>query len=202
MSSLPTNLVASPQTPVSAPLIEGKADRISWAWLKWAQGITQAVNQALNILGIFNGILGLNATVEGHPGTLADTVQHLTATGTLDAAHLTGVVPSAQLPPALPSVQGAVVLPSGAPSNTLGSAAFADTSAFDPAGAAATAQTNAESFATAGDVATLAGAQAYTNGKFAGAITVTITTAALTGTGTQGSMTFTNGLLTAQTPAT
>jgi len=33
-------------------------------------------------------------------------------------------------------------------------------------------------------------------------ITVTITTAALTGGGSQGSMTFTNGILTAQTPAT
>lgn len=33
-------------------------------------------------------------------------------------------------------------------------------------------------------------------------LSVTITTAALTGTGTQGSMTFTNGILTAQTPAT
>src|SRR6185312_15232068 len=33
-------------------------------------------------------------------------------------------------------------------------------------------------------------------------ISATITTAALTGTGTQGSMTFTNGILTAQTPAT
>lgn len=33
-------------------------------------------------------------------------------------------------------------------------------------------------------------------------ITVTITTAALTALGTQGSMTFTNGILTAQTPAT
>jgi hypothetical protein len=35
-----------------------------------------------------------------------------------------------------------------------------------------------------------------------GGITVTITTAALTGGGTQGSMTFTNGVLTAQTQAT
>jgi len=36
----------------------------------------------------------------------------------------------------------------------------------------------------------------------ASGLTVTITTAALTGGGTQGSMTFTNGILTAQTPAT
>ena len=35
-----------------------------------------------------------------------------------------------------------------------------------------------------------------------GGLTVTITTAALTGGGTQGSMTFTNGILTAQTQAT
>ena len=35
-----------------------------------------------------------------------------------------------------------------------------------------------------------------------GGLTVTITTAALTGVGTQGSMTFTNGILTAQTQAT
>jgi len=36
----------------------------------------------------------------------------------------------------------------------------------------------------------------------ASGLSVTITTAALTGLGTQGSMTFTNGILTAQTPAT
>jgi hypothetical protein len=40
------------------------------------------------------------------------------------------------------------------------------------------------------------------NGVFSAAQTVTITTAKLTSGGTEGSMTFTNGILTKQTPAT
>lgn len=195
MSSNPINLVVSPFTPRTR-LVDEKG-YATWDGLKFLQGLAQAVNNALNILGQFNGVIGTGATVSGHPGTLADTVQHLTATGQLAAAQLTGIIASVQLPPADPVTQGAVVLPAGAPSNVLDSAAFQPTSAFDPSGAAATAQTNAETFATAGDTTTLSAAKLYTDGKFPGVTAHTITLAALTVGGTQGSITWdANGVVT------
>jgi hypothetical protein len=57
------------------------------------------------------------------------------------------------------------------------------------------------SIANGGTGATTA-ATARTNLGLGSGLTVTITTAALTGGGATGSMTFTNGILTAQTPAT
>jgi hypothetical protein len=196
-----TNLVVSPQTP-NTELIDSRTGKITWAWLKFFMGLAQAVNEALTILGVFNGVIGPSATVEGHSGTLQATVQNLTATGELNAAALTGIVGSAQLPPAIPSAQGAVQLPTGASTNVLGTAAFDDATAFDPAGSAATAQANAETFATAGDATTLAAAKGYTNSKVIVGLSVTIATAQLTTLGSGGSMTFSNGVLTAQTPAT
>jgi hypothetical protein len=59
---------------------------------------------------------------------------------------------------------------------------------------------------TTGDNTTKIATTAFVNASITQAlstgISATIVTAALTGGGTQGSMTFTNGLLTAQTPAT
>jgi hypothetical protein len=57
------------------------------------------------------------------------------------------------------------------------------------------------SIANGGTGATTASG-ARTNLGLGSGLSVTITTAALTGLGTQGSMTFTNGILTAQTQAT
>jgi len=163
-------------------------------------GITQAVNAALNALGFFNGTIGVNAIVEGHPGTLATVIQHLTPTGTLAATALTGVVQPAQLPAADPITQGAVVLPAGAPSNTLDTAAFQPVSAFDPAGAAAAAQAASDPLGSASTAET--NAKAYTDSKFAFGISGTVALAKITGLGTDGSLTFTNGLITGKVDPT
>jgi hypothetical protein len=144
-----TGLVVSPQTPVT-PLIDARTGQMDFAWVKFFQGLAQAVNAALDILGQFQGVIGAKATVVGHLGTLQHTIQHLTAIGQLSANQLIGVIPPPQLPPALSTSQGAVVLPSGAPSNVLGSAALSSSSAFDVFGAAAAAQTAAEAFAANG----------------------------------------------------
>lgn len=197
MSANPVNLVASPQTPTSAKML--KADgTLEWAWFKYFIDTTQALNNALNILGQFNGVIGSGATVLGHGGTLATTIQHLTPSGQLVASQLTGVIASAQLPPADPALQGAVLLPAGAPSNTLGSAALQPDTAFDPAGAAAAAQAAAEAASDPIGSATAAqaNANAYTNSKFTGALSHTVPLAKLTVGGADGSLTFTNGLLT------
>lgn len=178
--------------------ITGGAGAMDPVWQRWFTNVIQRIQNGLDIIGRFTGQLAADATIEGHAGTVGTTFQHLTASGQFVASQLTGTVAPTALPLASGAIQGAVI----APGSTLGSASLADTSAFDPAGAAATAQASAESYANAQDTITLNAAKAYTDGKFLPGLSVTITTAALTGTGTQGSMTFTNGLLTAQTPAT
>jgi len=202
MSGNPQNLVVSPQTPTNGNMLDPKTGQLTWAWLKFFQDLAQAVNNALTILGQFNGIIGPNATIAGRIGTLKNFVQNLTSSGQLAADHLTGIVQPAQLPAADPTTQGAVLLPTGAPSNNLGSASLASTGDFDPAGAAATAQTSAFAHSDAGDVTTLAAAKSYTDGKFAPGISGTVALAKITTLGTDGSLTFANGLITAKVDPT
>lgn len=117
-----------------------------------------------------------------------------------------GVVLPAGLPPATDAAQGAVILPSGATSNTLGTAAIEPSTAFDASGSAAAAQAAAETHADAVAATAESNAEAFATSAIAAAfapgISATIVTAALTPLGATGSMTFTNGLLTAETPAT
>ena len=117
-----------------------------------------------------------------------------------------GVVLPAGLPAATPANQGAVILPAGALNNTLGSASVQPSTAFDPAGSATAAQTAAQTFATGAANTAQANAQAFATAAvtaaFAPGMNVTITTAKLTVGGANGSMTFSSGLLTAETPAT
>jgi len=94
------------------------------------------------------------------------------ATGALSAAgdagcaqvafsQLNGQAAAAQLPAATTSERGGVILPSGAAGSTLGTAAMRATGDFDAAGAAAAAQSSAQSFA--------ANASNLTTGTLAGA---------------------------------
>ena len=195
MSSNPNNLVVSPFTP-RTKLVDDNGFA-TWDFLKFAQGLAQAVNNALDILGQFNGVIGPQATIASRTGTLQDIVQHLTAAGQLAANQLIGIVQPAQLPAADPAAQGAVQLPAGAPTNVLGSAALSSASAFDPAGAASTAQTNAETFASGVASTAQLNAETYTDGKFTGAVGHVVTLAKITTGGANGSLTFnSNGLLT------
>ena len=188
---------------IRLPIADPKGN-ITPIWQQCFSDMLQRIQKGLNIIGQFTGEIANTATVQGKAGTLSGAIANLTPTGQLNAVHLTGIVPAAQLPAAIPAAQGAVQLPAGAPSNILGSAALQNSTAFDPAGAAATAQAAAEAASDpVGSAATaLTNAKAYANNLFAAGLSVTITTAQLTTLGTQGSMTFTNGLLTAQTPAT
>lgn len=193
MSNNPANLVVSPFTP-RTKLVDDNG-YATWEFLKFAQGLAQAVNNALSILGQFDGVIGPDATVAGHVGTLKDNIQNLSASGLLAATALTGIVQPAQLPAADPITQGAVVLPAGAPSNVLDSAAFQPTSAFDPAGAAAAAQAASDPAGSAGAAETAS--KAYTDSKFPGVTAHTITLLKLTGGGTDGSISWNaNGVIT------
>jgi len=186
--------VVSNNTP-NVPLVDsdGKA---TYALIRWMQAVGSTVNGAFDPAGNYQGPIGALATIVGRK-TLATIVQHLTDLG---------VMKPAGLPAATTSEQGAVILPAGASSNTLGTAAIQPSSAFDPSGSAATAQAAAAVDATTKANAAQANAQAFATSAIATAfspgITVTITTAALTGLGSQGSMTFQNGLLIGQVQAT
>ena len=189
MSGNPINLVVSPFTP-RTKLVDERG-YATWDGLKFLQGLAQAVNNALNILGQFNGVIGPDATVAGHVGTLQGNIQNLTSSGLLAATALTGIVAPTQLPAALDTTQGAVVLPTGAPSNVLGSAAFTDSTDYDAFGAAAAAQAAAE--AASDPLGSAAAAEtaskAYTDAKFPGVVAHTLPLAKITGLGADGSIT-------------
>jgi hypothetical protein len=177
--------------------------QISWTWLQQLRVWQQLLSQGFDPSGSLTANISPNAMVLTR-ATIGTLFQHI------DNA---GVVQSAGLIPATSAAQGAVILPAGATSNTLGTAAIQPSTAFDPSGAAAAAQTGAQGFATTAANTAQANAQAFasnasnlTSGIIAAhllpGISTTITTAKLTTGGTQGSMTFVNGLLTAQVQAT
>lgn len=193
-----STVVVSNTTP-SGQLVDSNG-KATFALLKWMQNIGATINQGFDQQGNYQGPIGSRATIIGRK-YLATIVQHLSDLGIID---------SAGLPAATDAAQGAVVLPAGATSNILGSAATKPTSAFDAAGSAAAAQVAAQGFATIAAATAQSNAEAnaaiYTNTAIATAfspgISVVITTAKLTTGGTNGSMTFADGLLIGQVAAT
>jgi len=189
-----TKLLPGGPNIIHAPLVD-KDGNITLIWKQWWAAAIPRIQAALDKFEAFEGIIGLDATVEGRPGTVADALAHVDPVG---------VVLSPGLVPATDVAAGAVQLPTGAVSNTLGSAALQDATDFDPAGAAATAQANA---IAASDPAGSAGAaetasKAYTDSKFAPGISGTVPLAKITGLGADGSLTFANGLITAKVDPT
>jgi len=179
---------------IHSPLAD-KSGNMAPIWQKWFAEAIRRIQDSLNKFEAFDGVIGLDATVEGRPGTVADALAHVDPVG---------VVLSPGLVPATDVAAGAVQLPTGAVSNTLGSAALQDATDFDPAGAAATAQANA---IAASDPAGSAGAaetasKAYTDSKFVPGISGTVPLAKITGLGADGSLTFANGLITAKVDPT
>jgi hypothetical protein len=195
------SLPPAPALVISRSAIVNKDGTASWEFVKILQNWALQINNSLNAIGQFIGTLSPNATVGGRSGTLGAALQNIDSTGILQPPGIT---------PATPLAQGGVILPTGASSNLLGTAALQPTTAFDPAGAAATAQTNAETFATAAANTAQSNAETFasnasniTSGNLALAqlptagITHTSPLAKLTTLGTNGSLTFTNGILTA-----
>lgn len=209
---------ASTFIPSRSPIVDGNG-MATWSFIQILIGWDTKLNNGLNSTGQLIGNIDPATRVLPRTEGLGVTLQNISDTGVMESAGLFSATPLAQ---------GAVVMPAGAANNHLGTAAIEPTTAFDPAGAAAaaqgnaetyadgaasTAQTNAEAFATAAANAAQSNAETFasdasniSSGTLATArlagLTATIVTAALTVGGTQGSMTFTNGLLTAQTPAT
>lgn len=178
----------------------------TWSFLKILQEWDTKLTNGLNQIGQLIGEINANTVITGRTEGIGTTVGNVTPTGVMSAPGLVA---------ATDTEQGAVILPTGTVGNTLGTASTANVGDFDPTGAAASAQTAAEAHADAVAAAAQAAAEAFASnaGNISEGnlnigqlpvegISAVIVTAALTVGGTQGSMTFTNGVLTAQTPAT
>lgn len=183
-------------TALQTPFLDANG-RVSWTWLKllqqWQTQLNTGFDQNGNLISNLSsttGIVGRTGTVSGILANIGDN----------------GVVKPAGLPAATASARGAVILPAGAPSNTLGSAALQDTTSFDPSGSAASAQTAAQTFASAAANSAQANAEAFasnasniTSGTLDSnrllGFTGSVPLAKLTALGSNGSMDFTNGLL-------
>jgi hypothetical protein len=169
---------------------------------QWQKQLAKGFDSGGNLISNLEPTVG----IVGRDGDVGSILQHI---------DKDGIVLSAGMTSASDTEQGAVILAAGSTGHTLGSAAMEPASAFDPHGAAAAAQTAAEAHADTVAATAQSNAEGFasnasniTSGNLAlgrlpaVGLTVTITTAALTPTGTQGSQTFTNGVLTAQVQAT
>jgi hypothetical protein len=189
---------------ITGQVIDPKTGYLTRQWqqvfLSWQQQLGTGFDQKGNLIGNINPTVG----IVGRLGTIG---------GILFNIDKNGVVQAAGMAAATSTSQGAILLPSNATTNQLGTAAIQPASSFDSVGSAAAAQTAAESFAqTAADTAQ-SNAEAFSSdagnittgtldpARLSG-ISVTVTTAKLTGGGANGSLTFTNGLLTSEIPAT
>lgn len=212
-----TRPVLSSTTP-SEPILS-RDGKMSHAWLKWFQNNGAAINAAFDQQGALQGIIGASATVSGRPSDpLAMLVQNLNGGGQIEPGGLP--TPTATtlggVKSAGPTASRWITEIDTAGLPHLGQPAFTDvsgsaTAAQVPALSALTGSVTSgqvpalsalSGSVTAGQVpalSALSGNITASQGPTA-AFSGTITTAKLT-TAT-GSMTFVNGILTAQTPAT
>jgi len=191
---------------LQVPIIDRNTGQMSYTWMKQFQVWQQLLAMGFDPSGDLTANISQSAVIVGRTeiGILFQNIDN------------SGIVQSAGMVAATDTEQGAVILPVGAISNTLGTAAIEPTSAFDPAGSAAAAQTAAETHADTVSASAAAAAQAAAQAYASNAsnlssgtidvtlmpgISVVVTTAKLTIGGVQGSMTFTNGVLTAQVQA-
>lgn len=204
-------------TIIQSPVIDPKTGRLTPSAAQWFMNTGRIVNAAFNQQTQLKGQIGPTAILTGRSAGLTDMLQNISDSGNVapDAIAGPSTISPSVLPPATNAAHGTIQLPPGAVSSVLGTAALQNVAAFDaagsaaaaqaaaeaasdPVGSAATAQANAETFA--------ANASNLASGTVAnarlGGLSITITTAKLTVGGTNGSMTFTNGLLTSQVAAT
>src|SRR3569623_1166505 len=90
---------------IALQIINPKTGTMTAEGQKWFTDAITRIQEALNKFETFEGIIGLDATLEGHAGTIANILQHVDPIG---------VVLSPGLSPASDTSVGAVQLPAGA----------------------------------------------------------------------------------------
>lgn len=202
-----SNLVVSPRTP-STPIVDQRTGQMAFEWLKFFQNTAEAINAALTILGEFNGVLGPDTSVSGKTGTVPNILQHLDSTGVIQPPGLPtpsiGALGGVQAAdpaagkfvtsidalgvPQLGTVSYSEVSGAPTPPQNMPSSPSEWVNSYDSAtGIFAKSQPAFSDIS--GKISTIQLPAAGGSG--------TVTLAALTVGGTQGSVTFTNGILTA-----
>lgn len=150
---------------------------------------------ATDTLNQLNDVATGNALISGGVG-VAPSWGKITLTG-----HVSGTLPEANGGTGITALGTGIATFLGTPSSANLAAAVTDETG---SGALVFATSPALTTPNLGtpSAGVLTNCTGLPTGGITGGISVTITTAALTGGGTTGTMTFTNGVLTAQTPAT
>lgn len=205
---MPSSVVSS--TTPNGKLVEGDG-RATYALLKWMQNIGTTINAGFDVDGNYQGPIGTRATIAGRE-TLASIVQNIDVDGIVEAAGIdfarayvnkdTDHIADGAGSPLAGGKAAYIALVTNAPVVTpknwltgLVGGVFAKSQpAFGDLSGAATA-------AQVPPLSGLSGQITFGQLPSAG-MSVVIVTAALTIAGATGSMTFQNGILTAQVPAT
>ena len=194
-------------------LVDPKTGQIQFGWLKWFQQISQVINTSLNQGGTFEGEIGPSATLEGNT-TIAALLQNLGPTGEIAFLFVSGVATPTQIGTGVPAageyVDGGTGAWTALPVVPTSAAAVPHAWIASYNAATGVFTLTQPDFADLSGAATAAQVPALSalNGQItgtqlpAGGFSGTITTAKLTTLGVNGSMTFTNGQLTAQAQAT
>lgn len=197
--------------------------------VKWMQDIQQRLSAGLTELGQLIGEINAGTEISGRGGTIGTALQNLDPGGVLDAVALSGTIQPPRLPaPSIGALGGVQAIDplanswvhaidtSGTPqlsqpnfANLAGAATAAQIPGLgDLTGAVTAAQVPALSALNGSVTAAQVPALSALEGQIttaqlpASGITATVALAALTGTGAQGSLTITNGIVTAYTPPT
>lgn len=196
---------------------------------KWMQDIQQRLSAGLTELGQLIGEINAGTEISGRGGTIGTALQNLDPGGVLDAVALSGTIQPPRLPAAAVGALGGVqavnpmanswihaIDTSGAPqlsqpnfANLAGAATAAQIPSLgELSGSVTAAQVPALSALNGSVTAAQVPALSALEGQIttaqlpASGITATVALAALTSGGAQGSLTVTNGIITAYTPPT
>jgi hypothetical protein len=208
MTSYSITQIPAPRTPI----IDETTGLISREWFRWFNNVNSIVGSGLGVIAVINGGTGQSTYTNGQllignntGNTL--TKNTLTPSAGIGVTNGPGSISIANTG-VLSIVAGTGISASSATGNVTvantGVTSFsAGTTGLTPSSPTTGAVVLAGTLAVAnGGTGATTDSGARTNLGLGGGLSVTITTAKLTLAGANGSMTFTNGILTAQTAAT